>query len=41
MWASLHARVVTPERRGLIARTPSVGRSMKVLVPREELPELG
>jgi hypothetical protein len=32
--------VVTLEANGLIERTPSQGRSIRLLVPREELPDL-
>jgi hypothetical protein len=33
--------VLTLERRGLIERTPGAARSIRVLVPRDQLPELG
>jgi repressor LexA len=37
---SVHQMVVTLERRGLIARVPGQARSIRVLVAKEELPEL-
>ena len=37
---SVHQMVLTLEAKGLIARTPGVGRSIRLLVPREELPDL-
>ena len=37
---SVHQMVLGLERRGLIARTPGRARSIKVLVPRDQLPEL-
>ena len=37
---SVHQMVVTLERRGLIKRTPGQARSIHLLVPREELPDL-
>ena len=37
---SVHQMVLTLEANGLIARTPGVGRSIRLLVPREELPDL-
>lgn len=37
---AVHQMVVTLEKRGLIERTPGQARSIRVLVPREELPEL-
>jgi hypothetical protein len=38
---SVHQMVLTLERRGLIERTPGAARSIRVLVPRDQLPELG
>jgi len=37
---SVHQMVVTLEVNGFIERMPGKGRSIRVLVPREELPEL-
>jgi len=37
---AVHQMVVTLERRGLIERTPGVARSIRLLVPRQQLPEL-
>jgi len=37
---SVHRMVVTLAERGLIARTPGQARSLRVLVPPEELPPL-
>ena len=37
---SVHQMVVTLERRGFIARVPGQGRSIRLLLPREELPDL-
>lgn len=37
---SVHQMLVTLERRGFISRVPGQGRSIKLLVAREELPEL-
>jgi Mn-dependent DtxR family transcriptional regulator len=37
---SVHQMVVTLEANGLIERTPGQGRSIRLLVPREELPDL-
>jgi DNA-binding MarR family transcriptional regulator len=37
---SVHQMVVTLERRGLIERVPGQARSIRVLVAKEELPEL-
>jgi Mn-dependent DtxR family transcriptional regulator len=37
---SVHQMVLMLERRGLIERTPWQARSIRVLVPRDELPEL-
>lgn len=37
---SVHQMVLTLERRGFITREPGWPRSIKVLVPKEELPEL-
>ena len=39
-WSSVHQMIVTLEKRGLIMRTPGTGRSICVLLPREELPDL-
>lgn len=37
---SAHRMVVTLERRGLIERVPRQARSIRVLLPREDLPDL-
>jgi len=37
---SVHRMVVELVERGLLARTPGAARSLRVLVPRAELPEL-
>ena len=37
---SVHQMVLTLEANRLIERTPGVGRSIRVLVPREDLPDL-
>lgn len=37
---SVHQMVLMLEKRGLIQRTPGVGRSIRLLVPRERLPDL-
>ncbi len=37
---SVHSMIVTLERRGFILRTPGRARSIRVLVPRDELPAL-
>ena len=37
---SVHQMVLTLEARGLIARTPGQARSIRLLIPAEELPDL-
>ncbi len=37
---SVHQMVVTLDARGLIERVPGQARSIRLLVPREELPDL-
>jgi repressor LexA len=37
---SVHQMVVTLEANGFIERVPGRGRSIRVLIPREELPDL-
>jgi Mn-dependent DtxR family transcriptional regulator len=37
---SVHGMILTLERLGLIARTPGVARSVRVLVPRDAVPPL-
>ena len=37
---SVHSMILTLERRGLIVRTPGRARSIEVLVPHIDLPEL-
>jgi len=39
-WSSVHQMILTLEKRGLIMRTPGDARSIRLLLPREELPEL-
>jgi repressor LexA len=39
-WSSVHQMILTLEKRGLIMRTPGDVRSIRLLLPREELPEL-
>jgi len=39
-WSSVHRMVLTLEKRGLISRTPRDARSIRLLLPREELPDL-
>ena len=37
---SVHQMILTLETKGLIERTPGQPRSIRLLVPREELPDL-
>jgi Mn-dependent DtxR family transcriptional regulator len=37
---SVHQMILTLETHGLIERTPGKARSIRLLVPREELPDL-
>ena len=37
---TVHQMVVTLERRGFIARVPGQGRSIRLLLPRDKLPDL-
>jgi repressor LexA len=37
---SVHQMVVTLEKRGYIARVPGQGRSIRLLLPRDKLPDL-
>ena len=37
---SVHQMVITLEANGLIERTPGQGRSIRLRVPREDLPDL-
>lgn len=39
-WASVHQMILKLEERGLITRTPGEARSIRVLLPREELPDI-
>jgi len=39
-WSSVHQMILTMEERGLIMRTPGEARSIRVLLLREELPDL-
>lgn len=38
---SVHQMVLTLEAKGFIERTPGQGRSIRLLISREELPDLG
>ena len=38
---SVHQMILTLERRGFITRTPGVARSIRLALPRTELPDLG
>lgn len=37
---SVHTMVLTLAANGLVERVPKLGRSLRLLVPREELPDL-
>ena len=37
---SVHQMILTLETKGLIDRTPGLGRSIRLLIPREDLPDL-
>ena len=37
---SVHQMIVTLEKRGLIERTPGVGRSIRLRLSRDQLPDL-
>jgi DNA-binding MarR family transcriptional regulator len=37
---SVHEMVLTLEGKGLIERTPGLGRSIRLFIPRQELPDL-
>lgn len=39
-YSSIHQMVIRLEQRGLITRTPGEARSIRLLVPPEELPDL-
>ncbi len=39
-FSSVHQMILTLEKRGLIKRTPGGARSIRLLLPREELPDL-
>jgi Mn-dependent DtxR family transcriptional regulator len=39
-YSSVHQMVLTLEKRGLIARTPGEARSIRLLLPYEEIPVL-
>jgi repressor LexA len=39
-YPAVHQMVVTLEKRGFIERTPGQARSIRLLLPREELPDL-
>jgi DNA-binding MarR family transcriptional regulator len=38
--SSVHQMVITLEKRGLITRQPGEARSIRLLIPKEELPDL-
>ncbi len=37
---AIHQMILTLEKRGLISRTPGEPRSIRLLLPREQLPDL-
>ena len=37
---TVHQMILTLESRGLIERVPGAGRSIRLLIPRHELPDL-
>jgi len=39
-WPSVHRMILTLEKRGLISRTPRDARSIRLLLTREQLPDL-
>ena len=39
-WSSVHRMILALEKQGLIMRTPGAARSIRVLPPREQLPDL-
>jgi len=39
-YSSIHQMLIALEKRGLITRTPGEARSICLLLPREELPDL-
>jgi repressor LexA len=39
-WSSVHQMILTLEKRRLISRIPGASRSIRVLLSREELPDL-
>lgn len=39
-WSSIHQMILTLEKRKLITRVPKDARSIRLLLPREELPDL-
>ncbi len=39
-YSSIHQMVLRLEKRGLIARTPGEARSIRIVLPPEELPDL-
>ena len=39
-WPSVHRMILTLERLDLVERTPGHARSVRVLLPREDLPDL-
>jgi len=39
-WSSIHQMILTLEKRGLIERTPGQARSIRLLLHREQLPDL-
>jgi len=39
-YSSIHQMIIALEKRGLITRTPGESRSIRILMPREELPDL-
>jgi repressor LexA len=39
-YSSIHQMVLTLEKRGLITRTPGAARSIRLLLPQDEIPAL-
>jgi repressor LexA len=38
---TIHQMVLTLEKKGFISRTPGMARSIRLLLPKEQLPDLG
>jgi repressor LexA len=39
-WPSVHQMIITLEKKGLITRIPRQSRSISLLLPRDQLPDL-